>query len=189
MEQSVISPPTHSLPWTKTADDIICPDSTSLSLSPTSKSWVPPPSAHPLCDSPTSSVFLIISFFLFFVCVFQNLTLCLPSLLRHLPQQHYDLIGAPFGTTALAVRGQHPPIVGGLPAGAGSPVQRPALPTGHGGGGVDAHAPPIRLREDQVRWKICIFPPHGYKPSCCSLHPAGMDEKTSAVHCSTTFMK
>lgn len=76
------------------------------------------------------------------------LRLCFPF--RHLPQQHYSPLRPPVSTSALAVRGQHPPIAGGLPFGPCSPVQRPALPTGHGGGGMDTHAPPIRLREDQV---------------------------------------
>lgn len=85
-------------------------------------------------------------------CVVSPLSLSLSlSVCRHLPQQHYGLLGPSVSTSALAVGGQHPPVVGGLPAGAGPPVQRPALPTGHGGGGVDAHAPPVRLREDQVQ--------------------------------------
>ena len=148
MEQNVISPPTLSLLWTKTADDIISPDSTSLSLSLWLQILDLIPLLHILYHSPTSSSSHLIS----------PLPALSPlSVFRHLPQQHYGLLGPSVSTSALAVGGQHPPVVGGLPAGAGPPFQRPALPTGHGGGGVDAHAPPVRLREDQVQWDVHIL--------------------------------
>lgn len=47
MEQNVISPPTLNLLWTKTADDIISPDSTSLFVSLTSNPESLPPSVRP----------------------------------------------------------------------------------------------------------------------------------------------
>lgn len=72
------------------------------------------------------------------------------TLSRHLLQQHYSAPRRPVSTSVLPVRGQHPPILGGVPTGTSPPVQRPALPTAHAGGGVDAHAPPIRLRKNQV---------------------------------------
>lgn len=115
------------------------------------KSWVPPPSALSL------SLPYTLSFLHHHLFLSHTLILCLRFLFRHLPQQHYGPLGPPVSTSALAVRGQHPPVVGGLPTRAGSPVQRPALPTGHGGGGVDAHAPPVRLREDQVQWNIYVL--------------------------------
>lgn len=55
MEQNVISPPTLSLLWTKTADDIISPDSTSLSLSLWLQILDLIPLLHILYHSPTSS--------------------------------------------------------------------------------------------------------------------------------------
>ena len=120
----------------------------SPSVSPTSN-----PESLPLLPPP------------FFPFQTPTLILRLPSLLRHLPRRHGGPLGAPGGTPALAVGGQHPPVAGGLPAGASPPVQRPALPTGHGGGGVDAHAPPVRLRKDQVR---CQFILKGARKRVCA---------------------
>lgn len=151
MEQNVISPPTLSRLWTKPADDIIIPDSTPLFFLSISKTRIPL-----IVTSPHSFLF------------------------RNIPQQHYGPFRPPIRTSALAVRSQHPPIVGGVSAGAGSPVQRPGLPTGHAGAGVDAYATPIRLRENQVQWNF-YHPPflQSEKASLYTTHYRQLHKQTT----------
>lgn len=151
MEQNVISPPTLSRLWTKPVDDIIIPDSTPLFFLSISKTRIPL-----IVTSPHSFLF------------------------RNIPQQHYGPFRPPIRTSALAVRSQHPPIVGGVSAGAGSPVQRPGLPTGHAGAGVDAYATPIRLRENQVQWNF-YHPPflQSEKASLYTTHYRQLHKQTT----------
>lgn len=133
------------LPLSATMNKNCCryyhPDSTPLSLSLTFYSSPLHSLSHSLTSSPPLLLLLPCSL---------TPSLSLLSVFRHFPQQHYDPVGPLVSASALAVGGQHPPVTGGVPAGARPPLQRPALPTGHGGGGVDAHAPPVRLGEDQV---------------------------------------
>lgn len=70
-------------------------------------------------------------------------------LLRHVPQL-YSAPWCPHSAAAIALGGEHPPLAGRVPAWPCAPVQRAAVPAGHAGVGLGAHASPVRFREDQV---------------------------------------
>jgi len=64
--------------------------------------------------------------------------------------RHADRGSGVGGPPDVPVGGQHPPVAGGVSPGARAPVQGAAVPASHGGGGLDPHAPPLRLGAHQV---------------------------------------